>query len=186
MTKRCFKAIVSFKKVDKQLLDEEIWEFLVQLGLATEIKDKDESLYIPSLLASGNENFMNDQLDNFKASEDSLGFHYSFHKSEKVSQLFTSLLPKLASNEQFFYKMRDPGIYFERSYSAKIENRSLGLVAGLRGSLKWTDTLSSTKQKVDFLLLEYDIKNSDFNFAIKKVVFWFIRSYDSFDPSSGN
>ena len=171
MTKSCFEALLSFQKEETQLSNQQIREFLVELHLATEIKDKEESLYIPSLIASGNEGFIKDQLEKLKASEDSIGFHYSFQKSDEASQLYSKLLPKLASNELYFYKIKDPGIYFAKSYFAKIENRSLGLVAGLRGSLKWTDSMSSTKQKVDFLLLEYDIQHRENSFAIHKVIY---------------
>ena len=172
MTKSCFEALVSFTKKETQLSGQQIREFLVKLNLATEIKDNDESLYIPSLISSENEGAIKEQLETFKASKDSLGFYYSFQKSDKASQLYNNLLSKLTSKKHFFYKMKVPGIYFEQSYSAKIENRSLGLVAGLHGSLKWTDSnsVSSTKQKVDFLLLEYDIQDSDMNFATHKVI----------------
>merc|ERR1712096_32575 len=41
---------------------------------------------------------------------------------------------------------------------AKVENRPLGLISGLFGSLKKTGSTSTT-QKIDFLVLEYDWDN---------------------------
>ena len=157
MTESCFKELL--KEEDSLLSDAEIWDFLVQLQLATEIKEP-KSLFIPSLINSGNETFIRDQLKEFIMSDSSLGFHFSFGKCEKTSQLYSILLSKLAN--------KGKGIYFEKVYCAKIENRPLGLVAGLCGSLKWKESV------VDFLLLEYDFDDikEDFQFARHKFVYF--------------
>ena len=74
--------------------------------------------------------------------------------------MYSILLSKIAN--------KDKGIYFEKVYCAKIENRPLGLVAGLCGSLKWKESV------VDFLLLEYDFDDikEDFQFARHKFVYF--------------
>jgi len=184
MTERCFKSLVSAQKND-QLSEKEIWDFLVQLELATELKDP-HSLYIPSLASSDNEVAIKLELEKFKKSWDSVGFHYSFQKYKKTSHLFNSVLSKLANKKDYFYKTKNPGISFSKSYASKIEERSLGLVAGLSGSFKWSDSpLASIQQTVDFLVLEYDHDNTreEYNFARHKGITVFLKP-QNIDPAA--
>ena len=77
----------------------------------------------------------------------------------------------LTNKKQFFNKEKIPGISFTMSFSEKVENRSLGLVSGLYGTLKWADVPLPSKHHTEFLVLEYelDFSKKDFKFARDKV-----------------
>ena len=149
---------------------DQTWEFLKKLKLATEMKSANKpSLYVPSLIPEKNQIQIIKALEDIKKSPNSLGFYASFPKSDAVTDLYSKLLCRLASNE-FFYKERDPGIRFNKSFSAKIENRTLGVVAGTKGSLLWEGEEGSGTI-VDFILVEIDCDNTkrDLKFARDKV-----------------
>ena len=158
LSEHYFKALINTEET--QLSDEEIWDFLVQLKLATEINEP-KSLFIPSIINDDNEKDIRDQLKKFKLCDSSLSFHYKFFSSEQPTNLYNILLSKLAGKKQH-------EIYFEKGYSVKIENMSLGLVAGLCGSLRWAT------QCVDFLILEYDWNIGGDLFSRHKVLFFFL------------
>ena len=175
VSKSCFKALVRSQNDLTNLTDSEIWNFFVMLNLATEIKElakEPHSLYIPSIINDKNEQFIKHKLEEFNNSENSLGFCYSLHKCDKATQLYSILLAKLADKSNIFSK-KTPGISFERSYSAKIEHRPLGLVAGACGTLKWKHGQSSI-QNIDFLVLDYDSNIKDNIFSRQKVVSYFL------------
>ena len=166
VSERSFQVLVNFQKEESQLSDPEIWDFLIQLHLATPIADP-PSLYIPSLIPDVNEKYIKDQLRQFRESDNSVGFHYSFKKCREVSGFYNRILSKLASKE-FFYKMKNPGISFRKAYSEKIENRTLGVVGGLNGTLKWTTDRGSSPEILQFLVLEMDCDNFDKNFKFAR------------------
>ena len=87
-----------------------------------------------------------------------------------MADLDSKLLCRLASKE-FFYKEKNPGIRFDLSFAAKIENRSLGVVAGTKGSLTWEGGRGSKRTTVDFLCVEIDCDNTseELKFARDKV-----------------
>ena len=106
---------------------------------------------------------------------DALAFYYSFQKSEGVSNLYSKLLTRLASKE-FFFEFENAGITFHVSFTAKIEERNLGLVAATKGSFKWT--IGSINVPIDFIVTEEDNTALDQRFARYKVAF-----YDFFNHS---
>ena len=55
-----------------------------------------------------------------------------------------------------------------KSFSEKVENRSLGVVGGLYGRLQWTTEIPRTPEKLDFLVLEIDCDHSDPNFKFAR------------------
>ena len=149
---------------------DQTWEFLKKLKLATEMKSANKpSLYVPSLIPEKNQRDIIKAVEDTKKSPDTLGFYASFPKSDSVTDLYSKLLCRLASN-QFFFKERNPGIRFDKSFSAKIENRTLGIVAGTKGSLAWEGGEGS-RTIVDFILVEIDCDNTrrELKFARDKV-----------------
>ena len=104
-----------------------------------------------------------------RKSPDSLGFYTSLTKSDTVTDLYSKLLCRLASKE-FFCKEKNPGIRFDTSFAAKIENRSVGIVAGTQGSLTWEGE-GGSRTTVDFVIVEIDCDNTkkEFKFARDKV-----------------
>lgn len=104
-----------------------------------------------------------------KNDEKCVGFYYSFQKSDKVSSQYSKLLCRLASKQLFFYKTKNAGITFRESFSAKIENSRLGVVAGTSGVFKWKS--SDKSSTISFLVTEHHCDNTedDFSFARHKV-----------------
>ena len=150
---------------------DQTWEFLKKLNLATEMKsDKKPCLYVPSLIPERNEKEIKRAVNEMRQSENTLGFYASFTKSDSVIDLYSKLLCRLASKE-FFFKEKNPGIRFDLSFAAKIENRSLGIVAGTKGSLTWDGGRGSKRTTVDFLCVEIDCDNTseELKFARDKV-----------------
>ena len=146
------------------------WEFLKKLNLATEMESNENPcLYIPSLIPEKNEEKIKTALEKVKKSENSLGFHLSLQKSDRVTDIYSKLLCRLASKE-FFHKEKNAGIRFDVSFASKIEDRSLGLVAGTKGSLIWRGK-EDMATVVDFLIVEIDCDNSnkEMKFARNKV-----------------
>ena len=154
-----------------RLTVDQTWEFLKKLNLATEMKsDKKPCLYVPSLIPERNEKEIKRAVNEMRQSENTLGFYASFTKSDSVIDLYSKLLCRLASKE-FFFKEKNPGIRFDLSFAAKIENRSLGIVAGTKGSLTWDGGRGSKRTTVDFLCVEIDCDNTseELKFARDKV-----------------
>ena len=139
VSKEVFEALHSSANEEEasRLSVDQTWEFLKKLNLATLMKcDKKPCLYVPSLIPEKNEKQIKRAVENMRRSPDTLGFYASLTKSDTVTDLYSKLLCRLASKD-FFYQEKNPGIRIDTSFAAKIENRSLGIVAGTKGSLIW-------------------------------------------------
>ena len=161
--KRCFEALFDQYKNRNQAYDmfhwHDIWHFLIAFHLATEIEEP-KSLYIPALIPDFKERQLKTRMEEISKNKLTLSFFYSFDKCEKVFGLFNKLLSQLASKKHF-YKMDHAGIQLREGFSAKIENRKLGVVAAMAGFLKWSD--AEQTDKVEFLVAESDCNNLDVN-----------------------
>ena len=172
MSKEVFEALHASANEEgaSRLSVDQTWEFLKKLNLATEMNsDEKQCLYVPSLIPETNEKEIKRAVDEMRQSQDSLGFYASFRKSDSVTDLYSKLLCRLASKE-FFFKEKNPGIRLDVSFAAKIENRSLGIVAGTKGSLAW-EVQGGSRTTVNFLTAEIDCDNTskEFKFARDKV-----------------
>ena len=172
MTREVFKALHASANEEEasRLSVDQTWEFLKKLNLASEMKrDKKACLYVPSLIPEKNEKQIKRAVEDMRKSPDSLGFYTSLTKSDTVTDLYSNLLCRLASKE-FFCKEKNPGIRFDLSFAAKIENRSVGIVAGTQGSLNWEGE-GGSRTTVDFVIVEMDCDNTkkELKFARDKV-----------------
>ena len=140
-------------------------------------RDKKACLYVPSLIPEKNERQIKRAVEDMRKSPDSLGFYTSLTKSDTVTDLYSKLLSRLASKE-FFYKEKNPGIRFDLSFAAKIENRSLGIVAGTQGSLSWERGRGS-RTTVNFVIVEMDcdFTKQELKFARDKVTKLYFTNY---------
>ena len=181
VSKEVFEALHASanEEEDSRLTIDQTWEFLKKLNLASEMKrDKKPCLYVPSLIPERNEKGIKRAVENMRKSPDSLGFYTSLTKSDTVTDLYSNLLCRLASKE-FFCKEKNPGIRFDLSFAAKIENRSVGIVAGTQGSLTWEGEQGS-RTTVDFAIVEIDCDNTkkELKFARDKVTkLYFYKKY---------
>ena len=138
---------------------DDIWNFLIAFKLASKIEEP-ASLYIPALIPDLKETHLKQKLDDISKDEASRGFYYSFAKCDKVFGLFSRLLCQLAS-KTYFYKTEDPGITFSESFSAKIENRKLGIVAAMAGRLQYFDQDHYQTDEIEFIVAEKDCNDVD-------------------------
>ena len=145
-----------------RLTVDQTWQFLIKLNLATQMDSIDDSprLYIPSLIPETNEKAIKRAVRKMRKSKHALGFYTSFRKTDSVSDLFSKFLCKLASPKEFFYGQKNPGISFDISFVAKIENRNLGIVAGTKGCLNWEGT-GGSQTAVDFVIVEMECDDTD-------------------------
>ena len=167
--RQCFEALVTKSRNSQSKFDaEDIWHFLIAFNLASEIKQP-RSLYIPVLIPDGMKDRLNARLVRAKKNKLTRGYYYCFEKCDKVFGLFNKLLVELASRKRF-YKEEQPGIDFQASYSVKIENRKLGDVAAMEGSLRWHE--DDQTDIVEFFLVERDCNRLDLDnpFGRHKVV----------------
>lgn len=148
---------------------DDIWNFLIAFKLASRIEEP-RSLYIPALIPDLKEEHLNRKFQDTSRDEASRGFYYSFAKCDKVFGLFSRLLCQLAS-KTYFYKTEDPGITFSESFSAKIENRKLGIVAAMAGRLQYFDQDQDQTDKIEFIVAEKDCNDvgADRRFGTHKV-----------------
>ena len=173
VTDDCFQLLFDQsqcqKSSKKALSKEDIWNFLLAFQLASEIEDP-MSLYIPALIPDLKEAHLKQRLADISKSEVSRGFYYSFKKCDRVIGLFNRLLCQLASR-RYFYKTEDPGITFEESFSSKIENRRLGIVAAMAGRLQFFDQDQCETDEIEFIVAEKDCNHfdADRRFARHKV-----------------
>ena len=169
MSQKVFEALHADaeESTSSRLTSEQTSEFLKKLNLATEMEDG--SLYVPSLIPEKNEGKIKKAFEKMKKSEHSLGFRISLQKSDRVTDIYSNLLCRLASKE-FFYQEKN-GICFDISFASKIENRKLGLVAGTKGSFNF-ERKEGVRTPVDFLIAEVDCDNSnkEWKFARNKVL----------------
>ena len=169
-----------------RLTVDQTWQFLIKLNLATQMDSMNSShrLYIPSLIPETNEKAIKKAVAKMRKSKHALGFYTSFKKTDSVSDLFSKFICKLASPKEFFYGRKNPGISFDISFAAKIENRNLGIVAGTKGCLNWKGK-GDSQTAVDFVIVEMDCDDKDkqLKFARNKVSLSrkvFYQSRDSF------
>merc|ERR1712183_467906 len=74
---------------------------------------------------------------------------------------------------EFFYEAEFAGITFHASFAAKIEERTLGLVAATKGTFKWTIGFSNVA--IDFIITEEDNTALDQRFARYKGISVYLR-----------
>ena len=149
----CFEALINKSRNSQSKFGiDDIWHFLVAFNLATEIKQP-RSLYIPTLIPDIMEKRIKERLALAKRAKLTRCYYYCFEKSDKVFGLFNKLLGGLASREHF-YKEEQPGIQLREGFSAKIENRKLGEVAAMAGSLKWHE--DNQTDTIEFFVVERD------------------------------
>ena len=187
VTEECFKVLCKEQNSHGKFKMNDIWNFLIHFKLATVIQVP-KSLYIPALIPDIKETHLKARITEINKSPSTLGFYYSFEKSDQVFGLFSHLLGQLASTKHF-YKMEQPGIYLQEGFSAKIESRKLGVVAAMAGFLTWTD--QDQTDEVQFVVAERDCNHFDTNqrFGRHKVFFLVLfffgkKSFCSFRDNS--
>ena len=165
VTKECFDHLASSD--DSQLSNKEIRGFLISFGLATPVQGQD-CLYVPSLIRDINKKKVMDRLKQIKKDDTSLGFLFQSKISDGFHNVYSRLICKL---------LQGSSIFLHKGFAEKVENRRIGNISGMWGSLK-SSTPDATGSQ-EFVILETDrnsMRPEDQRFARDKVVqlslFW--------------
>lgn len=160
------RGILSFKVMkfvyNKQISKlaftaEEIWVFLIQLGLGCKLDDEDLTdgslIFLPCLIGDKRKKFLLKQEENMLKDDSSICIQFSLDVNKQGLGMYYDVISILTRN--FIYGDRGRG-RFIGAFSEKIENRKLGNVGGIYGSMKWTERDIRCPENYNFLLLEYD------------------------------
>ena len=126
---------------------EQVWQFLLHLGLAIPINDMDKEprILVPSLISDETREKMMERAD---CKKDTLSLQYIFPWDHRSLHSFHDLV--VTFTRLFFQEGK--GGKITQSFSQKIEKRTLGCVAGVDG--KFTEP--HTSKRMEFTLLQYD------------------------------
>ena len=155
VTAACFDLLASSGD-ESQFSSKEIRSFLISFGLATPVEGQD-CLYIPALIGDNNWLFVMEQLTEMKRDKTSLGFLFKAKNSDKFHDVYSKLICKL---------LKGGHITLHKGFAEKVENRRVGDISGMWGSLK--DTTGSQ----EFVILETErnsVRPEDQRFARDKV-----------------
>ena len=128
-----------------------------ELGLAfpfeNEESEDDETVMIPCLIKDDMEEKMKERECEMEKSNNAVCFMYEFNRNTSTIWLYYKLLEVFAKT--FLGKNMGK---FHFAYSQKIEKRRLGTVAGIEGTLKWTNSRTGIQKpdEYSFLLLEFE------------------------------
>ena len=107
---------------------------------------------------------MRGYIKEMKEDPDVLQMIYMLPKNSQNSQLFQVIVPKIASNR---YSLRSSGIEYTKGFAQKIENRTIGEVAAMKGVLKWT--FGSEPESFEFLLVDVETSPGQTFYSSHKV-----------------
>ena len=144
---------------------EDVQFFLGHFGLATKTHvSKEAFTFVPALINEENEVFMRDYIKKMKEDPETLQMIYMLPKDSKNSQLFQTIVPKIASDR---YNYKNLGIKYEKGFAQKIEHRTIGEVAAMKGILRWT--FGSEPESFEFLLVDVETNPNKTFYASYKV-----------------
>ena len=163
-----FKVFSEVYNSDDHLFtEEEVWMFMKQLGLAfpilsadiedaaenNEELDLNETVMIPCLINDSMETRIKEEEKQMEISKNSLCLAYKFDRNTSTTWIYYKLLEVFTKT--FFGTF---GGNFDLAYSQKIEERRLGTVGGIQGTLKWTNSKEGIREpkRYSFLFLEHE------------------------------
>ena len=156
VTRSSFDHLVSGGD-ESQFSKEDIRGFLISFGLATPVEGQD-CLYIPSLIQNDNRWSVMDMLEEMQRDHMSLGFLIKSQKSDKFHDVYSKLICKL---------IHDTHITLHMGFAEKVENRSVGEISGMWGSLSCLGKDATGSQ--EFVILEIERNSRGQRFARDKV-----------------
>ena len=151
MTYSTFEKIYSSHKDRAGFTSEQMWHFLTELGLAYEIMGRSEErrILVPSLISDETKKeFMKKIMG-----DSDVVVQYQFQRNAMTLDSFDKFVKIFT---QKFFKEGGGG-EVGLAFSEKVENKKLGAVAGVRGQM----ALPDRSERVDFLLLHYEIQAPD-------------------------
>ena len=147
-----FQSII--KAEDQPFSQNEIWHFLIQLNLAS---DLDDCLFIPCLITDSMEEKVKVKEQKLSKCREAITVQYMFdHNSQSIGKYHQviSLFSK-----HFVWGEKGGEICF--AFSQKIEQRRLGIVGGVQGVLTWLNEGVQDPDEIEFQILEYETSFKD-------------------------
>ena len=145
MSYATFEKIFSQSK-EVKFSSKQVWQFLIHLNLAIPILGKGESrILVPSLISDQTREKM---MKRAEEQDDMISIQYVFDWNYKSLRCFHDLVETFT---RLFFKEGGGG-EIAQCFSQKIENRTLGCVAGVYGKF----TRPRTSEKMEFTLLQFD------------------------------
>ena len=147
----------AYRKQEQDFSDRDAWRFMKELGLAFPFEkdgpENDETVIIPCLIKDDMETKMKEKEREMEESNNAVCLMYEFNRCTSTVWIYYKLLEVFAKR----FLGRNMGT-FHFAYSQKIEKRRLGTVAGIEGTLKWTNSKTGMQKpdEYSFLLLEYE------------------------------
>jgi len=156
-----FLKIVDHFKMDTQdlhLSNEEIWDFIINFGLAKNVKTEDANnpaMFIPCLIGDNMRKEMKQVIEDVNLNPEALCLQYSFNKTWESLGAYQEVVSFLHSH--FFLK----GDGCQGAFSQKIENRTIGLTNALHGKVKWTEKDMKDPGFYHIVIEEHEINVQD-------------------------
>ena len=145
----CYKTFEKiFQRSDQvNFSADQVWDFLIQLGLAIPILGKEEEprILVPSLISDKTRDRM---MKRAEERDGTITLQYAFDWNYKSLQSFDDLVVIFT---RLFFKEGGEG-EIAQCFSQKIEKRTLGCVAGVYGKF----TVPQTSEDMSFTLLQFD------------------------------
>ena len=159
-----------YKESEKSITARDAWMFMKELGLAFPIevsaekcKEKDETVMVPCLIKDEMGQKVKKQTQKLESSDTSLCLTYEFNRNRSTLCVYYKLLKEFSKT--FF---SNGGGDFHVAFSQKIEERRLGTVAGIQGTLRWTTKCIQEPDHYNFQLLEHESPLDAFENAASK------------------
>ena len=170
VTRACFDHLASWNEGDgscdkSQFSNDEIRDFLISFGLATPIVnisiDGQDCLYIPSLIEDNNRQCVMESFGDIQKNDVmSLGFLIKSPKSDEVHDIYSKLICRIIQDSQ---------VTLHKGFAEKVENRRIGHISGMWGSLRTEDATGPH----EFVIMETErnsMRPEDQRFARDKVM----------------
>ena len=146
---RDFKAIFT----DQAFTAEDTWNFMIQLGLGYPLKKTEDQnlMLIPCLIDGSLETKIREVEEELDRCDEAVCLQYQFDCNSSTVNMYCKVIEVFTA--AFLWGKNGGDINF--ASSQKVENRYLGNVSGLHGTVKWHKQGVYAPKEFKFLILEH-------------------------------
>ena len=148
-----FRTIYN-REPDRAFTEEQVWKFLIQLGLGCSLQENKEEklILVPSLINDSMETKFKKKRLELEGHEACVSIQYNFDQLGQNVGIFQRFL-KIFTESMI---LGEKGGEILMSYSQKIEKKTLGNVGGVLGVMKWHIKGITEPETFEFLLSEHE------------------------------
>ena len=148
-----FRTIYN-REPDRAFTEEQVWKFLIQLGLGCSLQENKEEklILVPSLINDSMETKFKKKRLKLERHEACVSIQYNFDQLGQNVGIFPRFL-KIFTESMI---LGEKGGQIRMSYSQKIEKKTLGNVGGVLGVMKWHIKGITEPETFEFLLSEHE------------------------------